>query len=109
MGTPIMQLLTSTNHQPEVWNTVAYNICLIDQDGLEHRISAYKIEQFPGDMEPVLITDAITNLFGGAYDVTEIGRPYGQVDILIGIHHAHLHMVVTYLECQRVGGTKLKF
>ena len=65
-----MQLLQSTNHPPKVWITIAYNICLKHQDGQEHRILAYEFEQITGDIEPVFITDAIENLFGGACDVT---------------------------------------
>ena len=32
-GTPTPQLLQSTNHQSEVWNTVSYLITLVDTEG----------------------------------------------------------------------------
>ena len=35
-GTLTTQLLQSTNHQPEVWNTVSYLITLVDTEGSKH-------------------------------------------------------------------------
>ena len=33
--TPVMQLFQSTNHQPEIWITMAQVICFVDLEGLE--------------------------------------------------------------------------
>ena len=37
----------------------------------------------------------------------EIVQPYGQADILIGIHRADIHLVVAQLEHHRVNGLSL--
>ena len=97
-GTWTTTPLQSTNLEPEKWNNVAYQVILVDLSGKEHNILPFEIEQMTGDIDPLYISHDITKLFGGACDTVDISRPNRQLDILIGIHCADLHLVVADLQ-----------
>ena len=64
-GAPTTQLLQSTNHQPKVWNTVSYQITLVDIKGTEYWVQVYEIEQITRDIDPLPIPAGITLQFRG--------------------------------------------
>ena len=101
-GRPVHQSLQTTGGQVKAWHTEAYYVPLVDREGTVHRVLAYSIETITNPMDRVDVRPAL-RVFPEVKGLATILRPMGNVDLLLGIHDADLHPVLTNPNKHRVG------
>ena len=91
-GRKICLWVQSAGHKPEKWYTTMYTFKLIDREDQEHEIEAFSVESITSDIDKVNIS-GVTKLFPKV-EASKMRRPFGAVDILVGINYASLHPTV---------------
>ena len=72
----------------------AYGVTLVDRQEQEHSVLFFKIEQITDAMAPIDVTPVL-GMFGGTIsNISQVRRPTGAVDFLIGINYTSLFPVV---------------
>ena len=89
-GTPVTQYLQTTGRGSEAWHTMAYWIPLVDTVGDEHKFLAFEMGTITAAQESVDVSGAM-QLFPALQELSQIRRPEGEVDLLVGVQHAPLH------------------
>ena len=56
---PITHLIQSSDHQLKIYETVAYDICLVDLNDQEHRNVASEIEQIIGNIVSITFMEDV--------------------------------------------------
>ena len=92
-GKPCVQLVQTSNREPEAWNTKAYWVLVVDKKGQRHKVFAFEVDQITAPLERVDIRPALESFHGVKEE--EIIRPSGPVNILIGIQNAAMHPTTT--------------
>ena len=88
-GVPIVYDLITVGGEVTSHNTMLYEITIVTRKGEHHVIQAFEIEDICGFMKPVN-TKRFAKLFPSTTP-SEISRPSGKIDILIGNNYAPLH------------------
>ena len=91
-GRRICLWVQAAGHKPEKWYTSVFTVKLIDRKGEEHEIKAFSVDSITSDIERVDI-NGITHVFP-KIEASKMKRPFGAVDILVGINFASLHPTV---------------
>ena len=91
VGTPVRQSITTTGGVTKDWDTTLYSVPLVRSDGTEVRLLATALDQITEEMARVDVAAAAA-MFGCR--ASEISRPSGQVDLLIGIQSAGIFPTV---------------
>ena len=90
-GTPVTLSLQTAGNPFEDWNTTGYHLHLVDKDGIKHKILAYEMDNITSEMDEV-DTAPIAAIFAHlGVTATDLIRPSGPVDLLMGINYASLH------------------
>lgn len=88
-GTEVQLTITKVGGIEEELTSHLYKIPLINQYGKTIIIEAYGIERITTDIQSINLT-GVVHLFKGI-TMTEVARPTGPVDILIGYEYAGFH------------------
>ena len=91
VGTPVRQAMTMAGGSTKEWDTALYSIPLVKNNGTEVRLLATAVDQVTKELARVDVTAAAT-MFGCR--ASELLRPSGQVDLLIGIQSAAIFPTV---------------
>ena len=83
--------MTTAGGSTKEWDTALYSIPLMKNDGTEVRLLATAVDQITNELARVDVTAAAT-MFGCR--ASELLRPSGQVDLLIGIQSAAIFPTV---------------
>ena len=84
----------------------AYWVTLVDRQE-EHNVLFFKIDHITDAMAPVDVTPVL-GMFGGAIsDISQVRRPAGTVDFLVGINYTSLFPVVDDAGEHREGNLRL--
>ena len=94
-GVPILYDLMTVGGEMTTHDTMLYEITLVSRKGEHHVIQAFEIEDICGSMAPVN-TKQFAKLFPSTKP-SEISRPSGAIDILIGNNYAPLHPDKKYI------------
>ena len=81
------------------WETRVYWVALLDKDGQEHGIMAFSMETITSSVPAVDVTEAARVFNKRGIKVSDVARPQGEVDLLVGIQCAGLHPT------RSIGGT----
>ena len=87
-GSTVSQTLQVTGREPELQQTVLYNIPLRRASGEVEHVTAYGISDITANLHPVNLAPII--VFFSGIQLKDIQRPTGKVDLLLGIHEARL-------------------
>ena len=106
-GLPVAQQLQTTGRGEEDWHTTAYWVTLVDRQEEEHNVLFFKIDRITDNMTLVDVTP-ILGMFGGvSSDISQVKRPTGAVDFLIGINYAAHFSVVADDDAHFEGNLRL--
>ena len=81
--------LQTTGREPDIMETLAYWVRLIDRCGDVEKVFAYEMESITAALGKIDVS-AAKKLFSQIRDLSEVERPEGEIDLLIGIQHAGL-------------------
>ena len=81
--------LQTTGREPDIMETFAYWVRLIDRCGDVEKVFAYEMESITAALGKIDVS-AAKKLFSQIRDISEVERPEGEIDLLIGIQHAGL-------------------
>ena len=85
----VMLQLQTTGKAAEFLETFAYWVRLIDRCGDIERVLAYEMDSITAALGSIDVS-AAKKLFPQIRDISEVERPEGEIDLLIGIQHAGL-------------------
>ena len=85
----VMLGLQTTGREAETMKTFAYWVRMIDRCGNVEKVLAYEMESITAALGKIDVS-AAKKLFSQIRDMSEVERPEGEIDVLIGIHHAGL-------------------
>ena len=88
-GVPISYDLTTVGGVTTTHHTTLYIITIVDREGKNHLIKAFEIEEICGELKRIR-TDKFARLFLSTKP-SEIRRPHGRIEILIGSNNLPLH------------------
>ena len=88
-GVPILYDLITVGGVVTTHDTMLYEITIISIDGTPKVLQAFEIDEICGSLKPVK-TEGFASLFPSTTP-SEIARPAGRVDILIGNDYAPIH------------------
>ena len=86
---PVVCSLQVTGRVSNTWNTYVYWIKLIDRCGDIHRVLAYQISSITAPLGKVEV-EAAQKIFPHLKNLSDVARPEGEIDVLIGIQYAGL-------------------
>ena len=87
-GEPVSYWLVSTGYAPQLRKTTLYRFKLMDNEGVDHEISALGIDVITSFTDKINLS-AVMHLFPHA--PSEVwDRPSGTVDLLLGLDHRDL-------------------
>ena len=92
-GKPAKHFLKTTGEPSKEWNTVTYEVGLVDRFGNTHYVIAMEMEHMTA-AQPEVDLGCITEVFPGI-NPDDVKRPVGEVDMLLGIHVGGIHPTVS--------------
>ena len=88
-GLPVSYDLITVGNNINTYDTMLYEIILVDRLGNEHVIKAYEIDDICGEMNSMK-TSKFSHLFSSV-TARDIARPKGKIDLLVGIEYSEIH------------------
>ena len=86
---PVTLSMQVTGRESKTWDTFAFFVKLIDRCGEVHTVLAYQISSITAPLGKVEV-EAAQRLFPHLKNVSDVVRPEGEIDVLIGIQYAGL-------------------
>ena len=88
-GVPVSYDLITVDGTVTVRHTTLYEITIIDREGGKYSVKALEIEEICGELKDIE-TDEFAQLFSNT-TASDIKRPTGKIDMLIGSNYLSLH------------------
>ena len=104
-GFPVVRMVYTTGGKGTEWKTMLYKIPLMKNNGDIVNVIAMGLDQVTEDMQKINHEPA-GKLFP-MIDSDKLTRPWGPVDLLVGIQMAEIHPVVKDQDRHKVGNLRL--